>query len=156
VPLTPDARPATAQLAAPLGHIPVHVRGGAALLLHAAPGYTTAESRAGPFALLVALDGAGAADGSALVDDGLSLDTHVNRTLRFEAREGGLRISGAGSFAVQQRLERVTVLGVRSAPARVSVQGGGAVAFSYEEDLQRLNVSGLALSLNDDASVRWA
>ncbi|TFY77203.1 hypothetical protein EWM64_g6809 [Hericium alpestre] len=51
-------------LAAPLGHIPVHVRDGAAILLHSQPGYTTNETRASPYALLVSLGVDGRAFGT--------------------------------------------------------------------------------------------
>ncbi|KAI0310612.1 glycosyl hydrolases family 31-domain-containing protein, partial [Amylostereum chailletii] len=86
---------------APLGHIPVHVRSGAVLLLHARPAYTTRETRAGPYALLVSLDAAGAAFGTAYVDDGATMpgaDGLANRTLRFTAEEGALRVQSVGEW----------------------------------------------------------
>ena len=43
---------ANTTLDAPLGHIPVHMREGAALLLHSRPAYTIAETRDGAYALL--------------------------------------------------------------------------------------------------------
>jgi hypothetical protein len=69
-----DAAPgANVTLAAPLGHINVHVRDGAAILLHAAPAYTVAETRRGPFELLVTQAADGVAMGEAYVDDGESV-----------------------------------------------------------------------------------
>ena len=58
---------------APLGSIPVHVRSGSVLLLHAKAEYTLTETRQGPYALLVSLDNAGVANGVAKIDDGVSL-----------------------------------------------------------------------------------
>lgn len=57
---------------APLGHIPVYVRGGYVLPMQE-PGLTTAASRRNPWALTVALDKAGGARGSLYVDDGESI-----------------------------------------------------------------------------------
>jgi alpha-glucosidase len=59
-------------IAAPLGHIPVYVRGGYVLPLQE-PGMTTYESRRNPWAVLVALDETGQAEGSLYLDDGESL-----------------------------------------------------------------------------------
>jgi alpha-glucosidase len=49
-------------LAAPLEHINVHVRGGSVLPLQE-PGYTTTETRADPWGILVASDSDGKAKG---------------------------------------------------------------------------------------------
>jgi alpha-glucosidase len=58
---------------APLGHIPVYVRGGSVLPIQE-PGMTTAESRKNPWGLIVALDRDGCAAGSLYLDDGESLE----------------------------------------------------------------------------------
>lgn len=60
-------------IAAPLGHIPVYVRGGYVLPLQE-PGMTTYESRRNPWAVLVALDMCGSAAGELYLDDGQSLE----------------------------------------------------------------------------------
>ncbi len=57
---------------APLGHIPVYVRGGSALPMQE-PRLTTADVRASPWSVLVALDGKGQASGGLYLDDGESL-----------------------------------------------------------------------------------
>lgn len=57
---------------APLGHIPVFLRGGSILPLQQ-PGNTTATSRQNPFNLLIALDKQGSAAGNLYLDDGESL-----------------------------------------------------------------------------------
>lgn len=59
-------------LAAPLEHINVHVRGGSILPLQE-PGYTTTATRQNPWAILVALDSDGQAQGDLYLDDGESL-----------------------------------------------------------------------------------
>ena len=59
-------------LSAPLEHINVHARGGTIFVLQK-PGYTTTETKNGPYSLLVALDDKGAAEGPVYLDDGVSL-----------------------------------------------------------------------------------
>ena len=62
-----------ATISAPLGHIPVFVRGGSVVPMQE-PGLTTAAVRASPWSLLVALDTTGVASGELYVDDGESLE----------------------------------------------------------------------------------
>lgn len=57
---------------APLGHIPVYIRGGSVVPTQE-PGLTTGESRGNPWGLLVALDLKGAAQGTLYLDDGESV-----------------------------------------------------------------------------------
>lgn len=59
-------------LAAPLGHIPVFIRGGRVVPMQE-PALTTKASRENPWAVLVALDANQAASGSLYIDDGESL-----------------------------------------------------------------------------------
>lgn len=58
---------------APLGHIPVFVRGGHVLPMHE-PGLTTKAVRESPWSLLVALDKEGQAKGGLYLDDGESVN----------------------------------------------------------------------------------
>jgi alpha-glucosidase len=57
---------------APLGHIPVFIRGGS-ILPTQEPGYTTTESRANPWGLIAATSLEGTASGQLYVDDGESI-----------------------------------------------------------------------------------
>ena len=59
-------------VAAPLGHIPVHIRGGS-ILPNQEPGNTTTTSRQNPYSLIIAVDSNGEANGSLYLDDGESL-----------------------------------------------------------------------------------
>ncbi|GJE89250.1 glycoside hydrolase family 31 protein [Phanerochaete sordida] len=141
-------------LAAPLGHVPVHVRSGAAILLHARPGYTIAATRRSPYTLLVALTADGRADGSAYLDDGVSAPPTACRDVRFTAGRGRVVIASEGAYVVGPKVESVTVLGA-ARPTRVSV-GGRSVEWRYEEGLQRLVVSGLGVDLNvGETVVAW-
>ena len=57
---------------APLGHIPVYLRGGHIIPIQE-PGLTTKASRQNPWGIIVALDASGEASGELYVDDGESL-----------------------------------------------------------------------------------
>ncbi|OJA08618.1 hypothetical protein AZE42_04838 [Rhizopogon vesiculosus] len=59
-------------LDAPISHINVHTRDNSALLLHQEPGYTIYETREGPYVLLVSLNVAGTAFGTAYMDNDTS------------------------------------------------------------------------------------
>ena len=148
-------------LDAPLGHINVHVRDGAALLLHAKPGYTTAETRAGPYALLVTQDAAGRAFGTAYVDDGESVPPTPNVIVTFRAFKGKLTISATGDYTIGQKLERVTVLGVNVGAeglrwVRVDGEEVGEADWEFDKGLERLVVKGLGVDLNKGATLTWA
>ncbi|OJT04578.1 Alpha-glucosidase [Trametes pubescens] len=144
-------------LDAPLGHINVHVRDGSAILLHAQPGYTTTETRASPYSLLVSQAADGYAFGTAYVDDGESVPPTPSSTLTFTARTGSLHFSAHGNFAVVQKLDTVTVLGVGSKkPGAVKLNGKALSNWEFDEGLQRLVVKQLGLDLNKAASLTWA
>lgn len=70
--VTGVARGQNVTIDAPLGHIPVFVRGGNVVPTQQ-PGLTTEASRQNPWGLLVALDQQGAAQGTLYLDDGESL-----------------------------------------------------------------------------------
>ncbi|TFY57478.1 hypothetical protein EVG20_g8535, partial [Dentipellis fragilis] len=150
-------------LSAPLGHIPVHIRSGAAILLHSQPGYTTNETRQSPYALLVSQNADGSARGTAYIDDGITLPDPAkggvqNRTVVFEVANGTLSVSGQGAWHVQQKLSQVTVLGLSRAPQSVSV-GGQALAggsWNYTQEVQRFSIGGLEVDLNGDTTISWA
>jgi len=144
-------------IAAPLGHINVHIRGGSVLLLHAKPAYTIYETRSGPYELLVSLDGEGNACGDAFVDDGDgAFGADSGRNLVFKAGGGKLSVgSGTGSYLVGQPLERVTVLGVGEKPQRVVVQGQEVTGWEYDETIGKLDICGFSVDLNGDVEVSW-
>jgi len=156
----------TVHLDAPLGHIPVLIRSGAALLLHSQPGYTTRASATAPYALLVTLCNEGHAYGTAIVDDGETLEpddedsravTTQSRTLTFEAYDKLLEIGGQGAFRVVQTLGVITILGVKKAPRWVRLDGANVPSqkWAYDSAVQRLVVSGLSVDLNGQSTVTW-
>ncbi|KAI0652641.1 glycosyl hydrolases family 31-domain-containing protein [Trametes meyenii] len=143
-------------LNAPLGHINVHVRDGAALLLHAEPGYTTTETRAGPYALLVSQDAEGHAFGTAYIDDGESLPPTASTTVTFRASKGNVTIAATGRYHVAQKLETVTVLGAGSVkPTTVKVNGRGVHSWEFDEGLERLIVKQSGIALAGSTILTW-
>jgi len=145
-------------LDAPLGHIPVLVRSGAALLLHSQPGYTTRASAALPYALLVSLSREVNAYGTALVDDGES-ETTESRTLVFNAHDKTLNISTPGGdiFEIVQPLGVITILGIERAPKLVRMDGMvvSTRKWVFDSAVQRLVVSGLSIDLNGRCTISW-
>ncbi|KAK7746098.1 hypothetical protein SLS62_009558 [Diatrype stigma] len=108
---------------APLGHIPVYVRGGHALPMQE-PALTTADVRASPWSVLVALDGRGAAEGGLYLDDGESLAPNATTWVDFTAARGSLKAVPKGNFIDTNALGNVTVMGVKkSSIAKVTFNG---------------------------------
>ncbi|TBU42736.1 glycosyl hydrolases family 31-domain-containing protein [Dichomitus squalens] len=156
VPATPGGN---VTLDAPLGHINVHVRDGAVILLYAQPGYTVTETAAGPYSLLVTLDKGGHAFGTAYLDDGESVPPTPNTTLTFRAGEGQLAIHSSGNFHVGQTIDTVTILGVGSSkPGAVKANEKilQVADWEFDEGLGRLVLKDLGLDLNGESTVTWA
>jgi alpha-glucosidase len=142
-------------LSAPLGHINVHFRDGAAILMHAKPAYTIYETRHGPFALLVSLDSRHQAFGTAYLDDGESYPPGPSRELTITASVGEVRIKGRGTFHVDQELDEVTVLGAFARPQSVSMNGKGVRSWDYFARRNKLVVRGLGVDLNQPVVLKW-
>jgi alpha-glucosidase len=143
------------ELSAPLGHINVHVRDGAAILLYANPAYTTFETSQGPFSLLVSQARDGSAFGSSYIDDGDSDPPGPSREVTIKASRNEVRIMGQGSFHVIQHLDEVMVLGVPSRPRSVYINGRDVYTWNYLEKQGKLVASGLAADLNSDVLLQW-
>ncbi|KAJ7318767.1 glycosyl hydrolases family 31-domain-containing protein [Mycena albidolilacea] len=141
-------------LAAPLGHINVHVRDGAALLLHQTPAYTVEETRQGAFSLLVTLSANGQAFGTTYLDDGVADPPGPSTTVSVTAGKGSVKLASKGTFHVAQKLAEVTVLGVAKKPASVSV-GGKAAKFTYASAQEKVVLTGLSVDLNKGTTIEW-
>ncbi|KAF2093517.1 glycoside hydrolase family 31 protein [Rhizodiscina lignyota] len=127
---------------APLGHIPVYVRGGSILPMQE-PGYTTTECRKNPWKLLVALDERGSASGEVYIDDGESLEPSETLLVDFSVRKNGLSVKVKGNYKVEQPLSNVTVLGVGSKPGNVKLNGKAVSGVSYESESKVAYITGL-------------
>lgn len=122
--------------------------------MHANPAYTTTETRAGPFALLVSLEST-EAFGTAYLDDGVTNPPSESRLVTFAATAQQLQITSNGNFTVEQNLEQVTVLGVPTKPAAVSVGGEEVDSWEFIADLEKLVISNVSISLNDNQTISW-
>ncbi|KAI0399857.1 glycoside hydrolase family 31 protein [Xylaria palmicola] len=104
---------------APLGHIPLYVRGGSVVPMHEA-GLTTAEVRASPWSLLVALDGKGEASGGLYIDDGESVEPDSTAWIDFSASKSSLKATRSGEYEDTNPLSYVTILGVEAGVSEVT------------------------------------
>ncbi|KAF2493905.1 glycoside hydrolase family 31 protein [Lophium mytilinum] len=127
---------------APLGHIPVYIRGGA-ILPTQEPGYTTKESRGNPWGLIVALDAQGSAEGSLYVDDGESVAPEATLDVGFEAAKGSLKVQVEGKFEDAIALANVTVLGVEACSGDVELNGKAVKGATYDGKSKVLSITGL-------------
>ncbi|KJR80878.1 alpha-glucosidase [Sporothrix schenckii 1099-18] len=138
---------------APLGHIPVFVRGGHVLPMQK-PGMTTAESRANDWNLLVALDAKGGAVGKLYLDDGESVHPNATTWVHFAASSGQLTATSTGNYTSSgsssgsgsaPALANVTIMGVACQPSNVSWNGTALknTQWTYGKSTQLLQVTGL-------------
>jgi alpha-glucosidase len=133
-------------ISAPLGHIPVYIRGGSVLPIQE-PGYTTTESRQNPWGLIVALSADGEASGSLYVDDGESLEPSATLDITFAAMSGQLKVEVLGGFKDNNTLGNVTVMGVTSlggcGQVKLNGQAIDAAKVNYNQTSAVLKLSGL-------------
>lgn len=143
-------------LDAPLGRINVHIRDGSILLLHKTTGYTIEETRQGPYELLVSLSQSGQAFGTAFIDDGISSPPGPSTSLTFHAAGGSLSIFPKGNFSIAQKLEQVTVLGVKKKPSSVILQGGMLSGWQFLQNQEKLVLPDIgSINLNDMTVLSW-
>ncbi|KAA8648813.1 hypothetical protein EYZ11_004025 [Aspergillus tanneri] len=129
---------------APLGHIPVFVRGGSVLPMQE-PALTTRDARKTPWSLLVSLGSQGTATGQLYLDDGESIHPVDTLSVKFMASSSSLRASARGTWKENNPLANVTVLGVTKEPSSVTLNGQKVSTDSvrYNETSQALYVNGL-------------
>lgn len=114
------------QLAAPLDHINIHIRGGY-IIPTQKPAMTTFEARKNNFRLKVALNEKQMASGDLYQDDGESLPIQDGKTsyihFSFAPTAKGFQLSAEGVFKYKPQgvLEDVYVLGLQWAPSRILV-----------------------------------
>lgn len=107
---------------APLGHIPVFIRGGNVIPMQQ-PALTTREARNTPWSLIVALDEDGNASGSLYMDDGESISPNATLSVDFSASKSKLTAASSGTWRESNAYEKVIILGVKHAPKDVRFNG---------------------------------
>jgi alpha-glucosidase len=130
-------------ISAPLGHIPVYVRGGAVLPTQK-PGYTTTESRKNPWGLIIALSDKGEASGSLYVDDGESLEPAATLDITFAATQGQLKVGVKGDYKDTNALGNVTIFGLTGGVGQIKLNGNtlDAANVNYNSTSSVLKLSG--------------
>ncbi|KAJ5151580.1 hypothetical protein N7492_009875 [Penicillium capsulatum] len=141
----PKPSQANTTIDAPLGHIPVHVRGGSVLPLQQ-PALTTNETRSSPWDILVALSRDGEAGGELYLDDGVSVEPSSTLTVTFTAQDRKLnaRIT-QGGWEDTNQLQNVTLWGVSDVNVQNVRFNGKAVGpqkVRYDEERSTLIVTG--------------
>lgn len=131
-----------ATIPAPLGHIPVYIRGGYILPTQESA-LTTRDARQNPWGLLVALSPLGAARGSLYIDDGESLVQNATLYVDFTATDSALYASARGTYPDPNALANITVMGVQSRPGNVTLNGQPVSMASYNATSKVLSVKGL-------------
>lgn len=145
-----DAQPGfNKTIQAPLGHIPVYVRGGSILPMQE-PALTIRDARQTPWALLAALGSDGTASGQLYLDDGESLHPDATLKVDFEASRSSLSVSADGDWEEANPLANVTILGISDEPSTVSFNGQQVPA-DYDVLSQALIVTGLDQITRDGA-----
>lgn len=135
---------ANVSIPAPLGHIPVFVRGGSILPMQPLQdALTVRDAQTHPWALLVGLDANGAATGSLYLDDGESVEPNATLSIVMTVAQGCLYASGIGSYVNANPLSNVTVMGVAEKPGNVTLNGVVVPRFDYTASSQLLQVIGL-------------
>jgi alpha-glucosidase len=116
---TPVSVPSTKNttIAAPLGHIPVFIRGGGVLALQQ-PAMTTTAGRQTPWSLIVALGLNGTASGTLYLDDGVSVKQKATKLVTLTANSAGsINATVQGGYTgLDTPLANITILGVQSKP----------------------------------------
>ena len=164
---------------APLGHIPVYVRGGKILPIQE-PGLTTRECRSNSWALLVAAGTGGAASGKLYIDDGESLVQNATlwidvsipfpslppllwlTTEKFALTNNTLYASSRGTYRDSNPLANVTIMGVSSSVSSVSLNGKSlTTGWEYDAESKVFSITGLEEftsegAWSNDWSLRWS
>lgn len=147
---------------APLGHIPVYIRGGYAIPTQEAA-LTTREARKSPWSVLVALSSEGSASGKLYLDDGESLLPNATLLVDFTASRGTLYASARGRYVDTNPLDYVTVLGVAENVGNVTLNGAAVDAkeTKYDAKSKTLTVGSLKSLTSEGAwaqdwALKWA
>ncbi|KAK4944855.1 hypothetical protein LTR10_015774 [Elasticomyces elasticus] len=136
-------------IAAPLGHIPVYIRGGA-ILATQQMAMTTRDARNTSWSIIVAPGVNGTAAGSLYLDDGESLQPNATKLISMSAAMGSLNVTVSGSYTgLDLPLANITILGVTQAPPSnvVSINGEVVANSTYNATSKSLFIGGLEKAL---------
>lgn len=140
-----DANPGVnTTIHAPLGHIPVFVRGGSIIPMQE-PALTTRDARKTPWSLLAPLSSDGTACGQLYVDDGESIHPDDILEVTLKAADSSLSAISRGTWKEDNTLAKVTLLGMAKEPSTVTFNNHRLPHSSvkYNTTSQVLSVEGL-------------
>ncbi|KAL8701098.1 MAG: hypothetical protein Q9224_000656, partial [Gallowayella concinna] len=107
---------------APLGHIPVYIRGGYVIPTQE-PAMVTRDARRNPWGVIAGLSLEGTATGNLYVDDGESLVQEEVLFVEFTASQNALYASARGNYNDTNPLANVTILGVEESVSNITFNG---------------------------------
>ncbi|KAJ5292072.1 hypothetical protein N7478_001323 [Penicillium angulare] len=153
-----DAEPGVnTTIPAPLGHIPVFVRGGSVLPMQE-PALTTRDARNSPWSLLTSLSGKGTASGELYLDDGVSISPGATLDVKFHATNSSLSAIASGNWKETKPLSKVTILGVFQKPDGMTLNGKAIPdsVVQYNATSHVLSIGGLQNATSEGAfSKNW-
>ena len=129
---------------APLGHIPVYIRGGHILATQTIA-KTTRDARKTPWSLIVALNGQSTSSGELYLDDGESVHPNATLIVDLAASRNAVYASARGSYKDTNPLANITILGAGRKPRNVTFNGHAIAAANvgYNEHSCILTICGL-------------
>lgn len=153
----------THQVAAPLSHVPLYVRGGG-ILVTQRPHANTMLSRREPLGLVVASSESGAAQGFFYWDDGEAIDPigssqyFTAEIVYSEESVVWMVVHSLLSDAAQLVLSDVTVFGVASRPAQLLLDGKRWTTgdWHYNTATQTLKMFDLSLPITKSFTLSWS
>lgn len=140
-------------VSAPLGHIPVFIRGGTVLATQQMA-MTTRAARKTSWSIIVAPGVDGTASGSLYLDDGESLNPNATKLVIMTAAMRYLNVTVSGNYTgLDLPLANITILGVTSAPqsTAVRINGRNVANSTYDADAKALRITGLGDALGGKA-----
>lgn len=142
---------------APLGHIPVFMRGGSVLPMQPLQdALTVRDVRAHSWSLIVALDARETATGSLYMDDGESVHPPATLEVAMAVSSQTLYATRVGEFDEKSPLANIAILGLNDKVKNVTMNGE-PVNFKYNDDKKELEVTGLeALTSGGAWSRDWS
>ncbi|KAI2622431.1 glycoside hydrolase family 31 protein [Hypoxylon sp. NC1633] len=161
-PVTGVAAGQNVTLDAPLGHIPIFIRGGNVIPTQE-PGLTTAAVRASSWSLLVALGRNGLARGRLYLDDGESLVPNATTWVYFTVQDSSLKATPLGNYTDSNSLDSVIIMGIQSPISRIKLNEKvvHANAWNLEGSSNVLKISSLDTLMTGSAwseewTLRWS
>ena len=167
--VVPDSND-VAELDAPLGEIPVHVRSGSVLLVYNEPKYTLKETREGSMGVVIHLNADGEAQGVFHLDDGMSDDgqwckLHMadiavgsSCTVEIRVTQNKIAFLSSGDYTVPScnALTSIKLLNVERRPVAVQSESGECRVEQWEGKTGTAWLGGVKIELNQGGVISWA